>query len=284
MGRIVVRFDGLCMFFTDNLLEAAGQNATPPSLTVGLVEVSKATKNLLPENVPVTAGDYHVPQIRINEIKFGPNKFRYWKKTWKKVAGDLSLDVYPVSPQLDLSTSDITLTKLIDNNDGSIGSPAEFHMINIEKELYPVGKVKASPKLCKARFHVSTGSLYGLKPWPGVQYGIADITGKLTAGTATKPTTISIKAGLEIAIPENGYALLYFSDGTKAFTFEGGKDYEVVVESLSKNSSKVQLDRNHFLYYYSIFEPKPKPDQLMAPIKADGAETTNDPFCSGAGG
>jgi len=289
MGRIIVGFEGLCLLFTNNLKRNAEENSPAPSLTVGLVEVNAKTKEKLPEFVEITQDDRHYPQITINEIQVGDEETIRERQFCSMVAGDLSLENYFATSGIAIKETteedpSVELSTRLYNNDGA-AIPDPFKIIRIAEDLYPVGsELRAKPELCKARLHIKAGTLYSRDPRP-IKYGASDIEGNHIGEGSPQEKTASIKAGMEIAVTDDGYALLYFGDGRSAFRFEGEKDYEVVVTSLSKRShSEIGGDRNHFLYYYSVFSPLPS--ELIAPIDVDQQDPFNNPFCSviGAGG
>jgi hypothetical protein len=281
MGKIVVRFEGLCVLFTGNL------NSSSPSMTVGLVEVSAETKTSLP-NVPIRKSDHHRPKLTVNELqrdetgKLKRKPHSIWND--KKFVGDISFAAYPTDSTLSLfvDDSDVSLSKglhEIDPQNAPI--PASFQVITPAVDLYPAaGQLQAKSALCKARMHFQTGVLYASES-ESIEYGISDIKGKLQSGSVTKEADAAIKSGMEITIPDDGYALLYFSNYSPAVRFEGTKDYEVIATSLSTSSRKKD-DRNHFLYYYSIFEPQP--ETLIGPVNVNQGETFSNPYCSVIGG
>ena len=67
------------------------------------------------------------------------------------------------------------------------------------------------------------------------------------------PTKVTINGGLDVEIPENGYARLRFFNGTEDFTFRSGSDYEVEVTNRAE-----AITGDHFKYFYNIVHPKPE--------------------------
>jgi hypothetical protein len=79
------------------------------------------------------------------------------------------------------------------------------------------------------------------------------------------PSNAATRAGLDVEIPDHGYAVLHFDGETEDFVFKGGRDYEVEVVNRAQ-----AIDYRHFGYFYKIVHPKPK--RKLIPISAQSAE------------
>ena len=64
---------------------------------------------------------------------------------------------------------------------------------------------------------------------------------------------MAINGGLDVGIPENGYARLRFFNGTEDFIFRSGSDYDVEVTNRAE-----AITGDHFRYFYNIIHPKPE--------------------------
>jgi hypothetical protein len=67
------------------------------------------------------------------------------------------------------------------------------------------------------------------------------------------PEDVTLKVGLDVEIPDGGYARLRFFNGTEDFIFESGSDYEVEVVNLAD-----AITGDHFKYFYNITRQRPE--------------------------
>jgi hypothetical protein len=122
-------------------------------------------------------------------------------------------------------------------------------LVDIEKDLHPKEKLQVDPRLCRARLYFRNGELYSTHQYTNARY--ADVkTGQVCEHA---PTEMTIKAGLDVEIPEGGHATLRFFNGTEDFTFRRGSDYEVEITNLAQ-----AITGNHFKYFYNIVRPQPE--------------------------
>ena len=75
------------------------------------------------------------------------------------------------------------------------------------------------------------------------------------------------KVGLDVKVPEHGYAVWHFDGATEDFVFKGGHDYEVEVANRAE-----AITFSHFNYFYNVTEPQPK--QRIVPVAGEIAEPT----------
>jgi hypothetical protein len=278
MGKIVVGFEGLCILFTGQIEGNNGQNPAAPSLMVGLVGVNADTADGLPEHVQITQQDFHYPEVTINEIRIAEQENIRERLFRSMVSGDLSLQTYFADSGVEIKTTNgedpaVEFSARFYNNEVA-AVPDPFQSIEIAGDLYSEGPLlQALPNRCRARFHVRSGVLYSRNP-KTIDFGVTDINGDPLGDDPKQQKPSSISAGMEITVPPTEYAVLYFSHGEPGFRFEGNRDYEIVLSSLSERS---QQDRDHFLYYYSVFSPVPP--KLVAPLRIQ-QHPFNNPFCS----
>jgi hypothetical protein len=214
MNTIRFSFEDLCAFFS----------RYPEQLMVGLI----STDDEAPEHV-------HQPHIIIKRDGVVEREYH----TFAEVNGDICLEVFPESKPLSRYTPE------------SPGDPRRpFGMlVDIESDLHPNEKLQVNPKLCRARLYFRNGELYSTNQFTNVRY--ADVkTGQVCDHA---PTDVTIKAGLDVEIPEGGYALLRFFNGAEDFTFRSGSDYEVEVTNLAQ-----AITGDHFKYFYNIVHPQPE--------------------------
>lgn len=224
MSTISFEFEDLCAFFTKD----------PSRLMVGMI----ATDNESPENI-------HRPHIIIKEN--GVVKREY--HNFSEINGDISLDVYPESKPF---------THYVARS--ARDSHQSFDTaVDIQKDLYPGEMLNADAKRCRARLHFNSGTLYTSAH--AVNAVFADSKTK-TPSNNTLPT-IATKAGLDVEVPKDGYAVLHFHGDTEDFVFKGGRNYQVEVVNRAD-----AIDFNHFQYFYNIVTPKPK--RKLIPISAQG--------------
>lgn len=216
-------FEDLCAFFTKH----------PSRVMVGMI----STDNEAPQDV-------HSPHIVIKEN--GVVKRKY--EGFSEINGDISLDVYPESSPLTHYSPRSPRDKRQSFNT----------VVDFEKQLYPDGVFKVDAKRCRARLHFSSGELYTCAH--AVNALFADSKDHTPH---SKIPTIGTKAGLDVHIPKDGYAVLHFNNDTEDFVFKGGRNYQVEVINRAES-----VDFNHFRFFYNIVSPKPK--QKLIPISAQG--------------
>lgn len=214
MNTIRFNFEDLCAFFS----------RYPSRLMVGMI----STDGEAPEHV-------HQPHIIIRRNGVVEREYH----TWAEIDGDICLEVFPEGKPLSRYTPE------------SLGDPRRsFSMlVDIEKDLHPKEKLQIDPRLCRARLYFRNGELYSTNQVANVRF--ADVkTGQLCDHA---PTEMTVKAGLDVEIPQDGYARLRFFNGTEGFTFRSGSDYEVEVTNLAP-----AITGEHFKYSYNIVHPKPE--------------------------
>jgi hypothetical protein len=214
MNKIRFSFEDLCAFFS----------RYPERLMVGLI----STDGEAPEHI-------HQPHIIIKRDGVVEREYH----TFAEINGDICLEVFPegkpLSRYMPHSPSD---------------PRRSFGMVvDIENDLHPKEKLQVDPMLCGARLYFKNGELYSTKPLTNVRF--ADVKTGEVCEHAPKET--AIKAGLAVEIPEDGYAVLRFFNGTEDFIFRGGSDYEVAVINLAE-----AITGEHFKYFYNIVDPKPE--------------------------
>ncbi|MEP7338216.1 MAG: hypothetical protein ABI977_10765 [Acidobacteriota bacterium] len=224
MSTISFEFEDLCAFFTKD----------PTRLMVGLI----STDNEAPQDV-------HRPHIIIKENGVVRREYH----NFSEINGDISVDVYPESKPFTHYTPR-----------SARASRQSFDtVVDIQKDLYPGETLNADAKRCRARLHFNSGTLYTSAH--AVNAVFAD--SKTNALIANTPSTVATKAGLDIEVPKDGYAVLHFHGDTEDFVFKGGRNYQVEVTNRAD-----AIDFNHFHFFYNIVTPKPK--HKLIPISAQG--------------
>ncbi len=226
MSTINFTFEDLCAFFTKY----------PSRLMVGMI----ATDNEAPE-------DIHRPHIVIKENGVVRREYH----DFAEINGDISLDVYPKGKPLSYHTP------------RSARDPRQsFDMVvDIEKDLYRGEKFNVNAKACRARLHFNTGTIYTCAHATNAVF--ADVKTKQPISHA--PSSVANKVGLDVEVPDHGYAVLHFHSDTEDFVFKGGRDYQVEVINRAQ-----AIDFNHFRYFYNIVRPKPK--NILIPVSAQGPQ------------
>jgi hypothetical protein len=214
MNTIRFDFDDLCAFF--------GRYSS--RLMVGMI----STDGEAPEHV-------HQPHIIIRRDGVVEREYH----TWAEINGDICLEVFPEGKPLSRYRPE------------SLGDPRRpFSMlVDIEKDLHPKEKLQVDPRLCRARLYFRNGELYSTNRVTNVRF--ADVKTGQACGHA--PTEMTIKVGLDVEIPEDGYAVLRFFNGTEDFIFRSGGDYEVEVTNLAE-----AIMGAHSKYFYNIVRPHPE--------------------------
>jgi hypothetical protein len=214
MNTIRFSFEDLCAFFS----------RYSSRLMVGLI----STDGEAPEHV-------HQPHIIIRRDGVVEREYH----AWAEINGDICLEVFPEGKPLSRYTPE------------SLGDPRRpFSMlVDIEKDLHPMEKLQVDPRLCRARLYFRNGELYSTNQFTNTRF--ADVKTGQTCEHA--PTEMTVKAGLEVEIPEGGYARLRFFNGTEDFIFRSGSDYEVEVINLAE-----AITGDHFKYFYNVVRPRPE--------------------------
>ena len=238
MSTIKFTFEDLCAFFT----------RYSSRLLVGMI----ATDGEAPENS-------HQPRIIIKEN--GVNKREY--RGFAEINGDISLEVLPKGRPL---------SRHVPSSARDPRRPFSL-LVDIEKDLHPKEKLHVDPRLCRARLYFKNGELYTTHHLVNIRF--ADLETNQPCENA--PLEIAAKVGLEVEIPEGGYAVLRFSGETEDFVFKGGRNYEVEV---TNQADSIQFD--HFKYFYNIVRSKPK--HRWAPVSAQSTglpipRAAGDPLC-----
>lgn len=214
MNTIRFSFDDLCVFFS----------RYSSRLLVGMI----STDGEAPEHV-------HQPHIIIKRNGMVEREYH----TWAEIDGDICLEVFPEGKSLSRYTPEL------------LGDPRRpFSMlVDIEKDLHPNEKLQVDPRLCRARLYFKNGELYSTNQLTNVRF--AEVKTGQVCGHA--PTEMTAQAGLDVKIPEGGYARLRFFNGTEDFIFQSGSDYEVEVTNLAE-----AITGEHFKYAYNIMHLKPQ--------------------------
>lgn len=214
MNTIRFSFDDLCAFFS----------RYSTRLMVGMI----STDGEASEHV-------HQPHIIIKRNGVVEHEYH----TWAEIDGDICLEVFPEDKPLSRYTPE------------SLSDPRRpFSMlVDIEKDLHPKEKLQVDPSLCRARLYFKNGELYSTNPYTNVRF--ADM--KTDQMCEHAPTKMTGKAGLDVEIPEDGYARLRFFNGTEDFIFRSGSDYDVEVTNLAP-----AITGDHFKYFYNIVRPQPQ--------------------------
>jgi hypothetical protein len=214
MNLIRFSFEDLCVFFS----------RYSSRLMVGLI----STDGEAPEHI-------HQPHIIIKCDGVVEREYH----TFAEVNGEICLEVFPEGKPLSRYSPQ------------SPSDPRRSFdmMVDIENDLHPSERLPVDPMLCRARLYFRNGELYSTNPFTNVRF--ADVkTGKVCEHA---PTEMAINAGLDVEIPEDGYAVLRFFNGTEDFIFRSGSDYEVEITNLAE-----AITGNHFKYFYNIVRPQPE--------------------------
>jgi hypothetical protein len=128
-------------------------------------------------------------------------------------------------------------------------------LVLIDQQLYPKQPLKHEITKCRAILQFNTGTVYTLEPLP-----LCFVNEKTREPNPVAPTKSALKVGLDVQLPEGGYAVLHFTGTTEDFVFKGHQDFDV--EVINAADSK-QL--NHFKYLYNLVNPTPEPKWVPAP-------------------
>jgi hypothetical protein len=214
MNTIRFTFDDLCAFFS----------RYHSRLMVGMI----STDGEAPEHV-------HQPHIIIRRNGVVEREYH----NWAEINGDICLEVFPEGKPL---------SRYMPESPGDWRRPFSM-IVDIEKDLHPNEKLQVNPRLCRARLYFRNGELYSTKPITNVRF--ADV--KTGQACSHAPMEAAVNGGLDIEIPEDGYARLQFFNGTEDFIFRSGSDYEVEVTNLAP-----AITGEHSKFFYNIVEPKPE--------------------------
>ena len=214
MNTIRFNFDDLCAFFS----------RYSSRLMVGMI----STHGEAPEHV-------HQPHITIRRNGIVVREYH----GWTEINGDICLEVFPEGKPLSRYTPESP----------SDGRRPFSMLIDIEKDLHPKEKLQVDPRLCRARLYIRNGELYSFNQFTNARFAEVK-TGQTCQHAPTKMTT---QVGLDVNVPEDGYANLRFLNGTGDFTFRCGSDYEVEVTNLAP-----AVTGDHFKYFYNIVPTQPE--------------------------
>jgi hypothetical protein len=214
MNTIRFNFEDLCAFFS----------RYTERLMVGLI----STDDEAPENI-------HQPHIVIKRDGVIEREYH----TFAEINGDICLEVFPESKPL---------SRYVPQSPGDPRYPFDM-LVDIEGDLHPNEKLHVDPMLCRARLYFRNGELYSTNPITNVRF--ADVkTGEVCSHS---PNDLATNAGLDVEIPEDGYAVLRFFNGTEDFIFRSGSDYEVAVVNMAD-----AITSEHSKYFYNIIRPQPE--------------------------
>jgi hypothetical protein len=236
MNTIRFSFEDLCVFFS----------RYSSRLMVGLI----STDGEAPEHI-------HQPHIIIKRDGVVEREYH----TFAEINGEICLEVFPEGKPLSRYMPQ------------SPGDPRRSFgmMVDIENDLHPNERLQVDPMLCRARLYFKNGELYSTNPFTNVRF--KDVkTGKVCEHA---PTEMTVKAGLDVEIPEDGYAVLRFFNGTEDFIFRSGDDYEVDITNIAE-----AITGGHFKYFYNIVRPQPEKmwyfasgERLGLPVPGYGGDT-----------
>jgi hypothetical protein len=240
MNTIRFNFDDLCAFFS----------RYTSRLMVGLI----STDGEAPEHV-------HQPHIIIKRDGVVEREYH----TFAEINGEICLEVFPEGRPLNRYVPQ---------------SPSDprrsFDMIvDIGKDLHPEEKLQADPGLCRARLYFKNGELYSTNSYTNVRF--AEVKTGEVCEHAPKEMTADV--GLDVEIPEGGYAVLRFFNGTEDFIFRSGSDYEVKITNLAE-----AVTGEHFKYFYNIVRPQPEQMWYFASAERVGLPVPGGSTGTGCGG
>ena len=213
MNTIRFHFEDLCAFFS----------RYDSRLMVGLI----STDGEEPENV-------HQPRITIKRNGVVEREYH----TFAEINGDIVLELLPEGKPLSRYTP---------QSPGDPRRPFSL-LVDIEK-LHPQEKLNVDPRLCSAHLYFKNGETYATDPLTNARFTDT----KTGQPCENAPTELSANVGIDVEIPENGYARLHFFNGTEDFIFQSGSDYEVEVINQAE-----AITGEHFKYFYNIVSPKPE--------------------------
>jgi hypothetical protein len=214
MNTIRFSFEDLCAFFS----------RYPSRLMVGLI----STEGEAPEHV-------HQPHIIIKRDGVVEREYH----TFAEINGDIYLEVFPEGK---------SLSRYVPQSPSDHRRSFDM-VVDLENDLHPKEMLHVDTMLCCARLYFKNGELYSTNPFTNVRF--VDVkTGKVCEHA---PREMAAKAGLDVEIPEGGYAVLRFFNGTEDFVFQGGNDYEVEITNLAE-----AITGDHAQYFYNIVRSHPE--------------------------
>jgi hypothetical protein len=245
MNTIRFSFEDLCAFFS----------RYPERLMVGLI----STEGEAPEHV-------HQPHIIIKRDGVIEREYH----TFAEINGDICLEVFPECNPL---------TRYVPHSPSDPRRPFDM-LIDIENDLHPNEALQADPRLCRARLYFKNGEIYSTNPYTNVRF--ADVkTGQMCEQA---PKELAVSVGLDVEIPEDGYAMLRFLNGTDDFIFRSGSDYEVGITNLAE-----AITGAHFKYFYNIVTSQPEQmwyfasgERLGLPVPAQSGQVECDVVAFGS--
>src|SRR5215468_2508975 len=178
MNTIRFNFDDLCAFFS----------RYSSRLMVGMI----STDGEAPEHV-------HKPHIIIRRNGIVEREYH----GWTEINGDICLEVFPEG---------MPLSRYMPESPSDQRRPFSM-LIDIEKDLHPKEKLQVDPGLCRARLYFRNGELYSTNQFINARY--ADVMTGQVCGHA--PTNVTVNGGLDVKIPEGGYAMLRLFNGAGDF-------------------------------------------------------------------
>jgi hypothetical protein len=214
MNTIRFKFDDLCIFFS----------RYSSRLLVGMI----STDGEAPEHI-------HKPHIIITRNGAPEREYH----DWAEINGEILLEVLPEGKPL---------SRYKPKSRSDWRRPFSM-LVDIDKDLHPNEKLNLNPMLCRARLYFKNGDLYSTNPFTNVRF--ADVKTGQSCGHA--PAEMTVNVGLDVEIPEDGYARLRFFNGTEEFIFRSGSDYEVEIANRAPT-----ISYEHSKYFYNIVDPKPE--------------------------
>jgi hypothetical protein len=295
MSTITVNFKNLCALFTNKLND---------ELMVGLLDLT--------DFYGVRNADIHYPKITIETEKktVNPNgetisipqnwtyegflrtrvnhpheedahAMRQQCECMGSIFGNIVLEVPRLQPGLKrkLSKDKKMELKERENARRPTNKPVKIDSfdksLDIEKQLYGKHPLKVNPDLCKAKFFFRHGVLYSIFAEPSTPV-VFEPHGSNADGI------YPIETGLEIEVPNNGYAVLRFLNvDTPDFVFQGGEEYYITIENSPSdhlNGDVGANDTNHFQFYYKLVENDKPLDPIYLPSEPK-EPSDGGPFC-----
>jgi len=296
MSKITVNFKNLCALFTNKLNH---------ELMVGLLDLT--------DFYGVQNADIHYPKITIETEKkiVNPNgetisipqnwTYEGFLRTrgnhsqeedahathqqcecMGTIFGNIILDVRGLPPGLERELSDDKKMELSEREnarrptDKPVKIDSFDKSLDIEKQLYRKRPLKVNPDLCKAKFYFRHGALYSIFAQPPRKVFFEPSGSNADA-------IYPIETGLEIEVPNNGYAILRFLNvDTSDFVFQGGEErsYYVTIEnspSHHQNGDVEAHDTNHFQFYYKLVENETLNPMYLPSVRMPTVD--GGPFC-----
>ena len=255
---INITFEGLCAFFTKNLL-------LDHRLVVGLIEVSDS-------NLPLT--EFHIPRIEITD-KSSKEIVEYTGISGRRcLKGEVFLHL--------ILKNEILAPDLI----SKLGADNNATLLDIEKDLYPHVSLSTNPQKCRALLYINNGVLSqnGIQEFDPSDLEYHELK---PDGTSSRLPDVSVSrkllysAKIVIDLPKNSYAVLHFAEGADDFVFKADREYQVTATSFSQASTVPEtIEINHFQYYYKLVGNIP--NKIIVPELTPGGQNGN-PYCMNGG-